>query len=68
MTLQKIARWKLYQNGKQKNIIIEIKNSIDKFKSSLEIAQERISDMEDSLVESSKTLSTVNNLKIQNKA
>ena len=68
MTLQKIARWKLNQNGKQKNIIIEIKNSIDKFKSSLEIAQERISDMEDSLVESSKTLSTVNNLKIQNKA
>ena len=27
------------------NIIIEIKNSMDRFKSSLEIAQERISDM-----------------------
>lgn len=35
---------KIRPNGKQKNTITEIKNLIGRFKSSLEIAQEKISD------------------------
>lgn len=58
-----ISKWK---TGKYNNW--NLKNQV-KLYIVPEIAQERISDMEDSLVESSKTSKNfLNNLKIQNKA